>query len=204
MEINGAVEGYTDEAVWTRIIQTLGADTGLLQGKQGKKFILDNLTAFNSAAHFGAWFVLIDLDQDDDCAPELKIRELPHPARYMSFRVAVREVESWLLADRDRIAKCLRVPISLIPELPEDETNPKASIVNLAKSSRSEGLKADLVPSKSGMREVGPGYHRRMVEFAMDPHRGWRPNIAARVSPSLDKCISNLKCVISRYEAGNP
>lgn len=48
--------------------------------------------------------MLVDLDQEFDCAPLLGKDWLPTPAQYMQFRVVVPQIEAWLLADRERFA----------------------------------------------------------------------------------------------------
>ncbi len=61
---------------------------------------------------------------------------MPDPAPYMCFRVAVREVEAWLLADREQIARFLSIARSRVPQSPETLDNPKQRLVELARHSR--------------------------------------------------------------------
>lgn len=111
--ISGAVEGMVDEAVLRRLIKEMGATAGPIYGKNGKSFLLQKVDAYNQAARFAPWVILIDLDHDEDCAPPFRRSCLPDPAPYMSFRVAVREIEAWLLADRESLAKFLSVGVSV-------------------------------------------------------------------------------------------
>src|ERR1035441_9429449 len=70
------------------------------------------------------------------CVPEVLPRWLPAPSRLMRLRVAVRELESWLLADSERIAKFLGVAVAEIPADPDSVPDPKRLMVQLARSSR--------------------------------------------------------------------
>ena len=91
--ISAAVEGILDEVVLRRLIEGLGAFPGSVYGKNGKSFLLEKLNAYNQAARFVPWVILIDLDHDADCAPPFLQSCLPNPAPYMRFRVAVREMK---------------------------------------------------------------------------------------------------------------
>lgn len=123
--ISAAVEGILDEAVFRRMVEDLEAMPGTVYGKLGKSFLLEKLQAYNRAARFSPWVILVDLDHDHDCAPPFKKSCLPNPAPFMCFRIAVREIESWLLADRERMAKFLDVNIHRIPHNPEELDSPK-------------------------------------------------------------------------------
>ena len=108
---SAAVEGPTDEAVLRRVIEHHGATLGTVYGKAGKSALLRQLRGYNQAAGMQPWIVLVDLDHDADCAPPARARWLPQPAPNMLFRIAVREVESWLLADREALASFLGVAL---------------------------------------------------------------------------------------------
>lgn len=56
----------------------------------------------------------------------------------MCFRIAVREVEAWLLADAEQAAGFLAVPLARIPAEPETLPDPKATLIALAGRSRKE------------------------------------------------------------------
>ena len=75
--ICGAVEGMVDEAVLRRLVEEIGAMEGPVYGKNGKLFLLRKLSAYNQAARFAPWIILIDLDDDDDCAPPYRKSCLP-------------------------------------------------------------------------------------------------------------------------------
>jgi hypothetical protein len=133
--------------------------------------------------------VIVDLDTDEDCAPLLCRHWLARPAPGMCFRVAVREVESWLLADRAAFSRFMGVPQARIPLSPDTEPDPKRTIVDLARASRYGAISEDMVPRPGAGRDVGPAYTSRLAEFAS---ANWRPEDAARNSDSLARCIRRL------------
>lgn len=188
-----AVEGDLDEIVVSRLIRLTGGVPGHVYGKKGKAFLLQKLTAYNNAARYSPWLVVVDLDQDADCAPPFALKYLPDPSRSMIFRIAVREIESWIMADRESLAEFLGVKSSWIPGEPEKEEHPKRRMVDIARRSRRKAIREDMVPRPGSGRTVGPAYSSRMMEFIMDPKNGWRPEVAAELSESLFRCLVRLK-----------
>ena len=132
----GAVEGLLDEAVLKRLIAHVGAVPGPMYGKRGKPPLLRQLPGYNRADRFTPWVVLVDLDQDEECAPPFRAVRLAEPAPNMCFRIAVREVEAWLLADSERLAQFLAVPRNAVPANPEALPLPKDVMIQLAQRSR--------------------------------------------------------------------
>jgi hypothetical protein len=82
-----------------------------------------------------------------------------------------------------------------IPAAPENLPNPKQMMVNLARKSRKRAIREDMVPVPGTTARVGPGYTFRIMEFATTL---WRPEVAARVSNSLARCISALQRVTTQ------
>ena len=186
---SAAVEGPTDEVVLRRVIEHYGATLGAVYGKNGKPTLLKQLPGYNHAAQFHPWIVLVDLDQDADCAPPIRAHWLPNPAPNMLFRIAVREVESWLLADRETLASFLGVPLGRVPVQVEALDDPKAALVNIARTSRRRDIRADMVPRDGSGRVVGPAYTSRLIEYSQG---AWRPHVAVRYSDSLARFCTCL------------
>jgi hypothetical protein len=191
--ISAAVEGIVDEAVVRRLIEHVGARPGTVYGKGGKPQLLKNLRGYNEAARHGPWIVLVDLDRDAGCAPPSCSEWLPTVAPQMCFRIAVREVEAWLLADREHLADFLRIPLSHIPLVPESIEDPKQAMVNMARKSRLRAIQKDMVPRAESGRQVGPAYPSRLIEFVENWQKGWRPDVAAGSSGSLSRCLQCLR-----------
>lgn len=185
-----AVEGYTDTPIVQRILEHAGLQAGTVYEVRGKDQIDIRLSGYNNAARFAPWFVLRDLDQDAPCAPDLARTLLPVPSRFMCFRIAVHQVESWLLADAERLALFLGVSAARIPPNPDEIADAKAALVRLARGSTSRAIRQDMVPRPKSGASVGPGYSGRIREFAAGR---WRPRVAATRSASLARCLQALK-----------
>jgi len=190
--VTAAVEGMVDEAVAQRLVEHIGAEIGPVHGRQGKAQLRKNLNAYNQAARYAPWLVLMDPDSEAECGPALRLMLLSNPAPMMRFRIAVREVESWLLADRERFAKFLGVSAAAFPIAPETEPDPKRTVVELARRSKRREIREDIIPRIGSGRSEGPGYASRMMEFALDRKRGWRPDVAASHAESLRRCLAAL------------
>ena len=195
--ISAAVEGSVDEVVVKRLISQAGGVPGEVYGKNGKLPLRARINAYNSAARYRPWIVLVDLNHEANCAPDLCRAWLPTRSSKLCFRVAVREVEAWLLADREHISKFLSISKTRIPLNPELEENPKQVMVNLAAHSRRRNIREEMVPRPGSGREVGPAYTSRLIEFISTSQGGWRPDIAAAYSQSLRRCIECLRRLIS-------
>jgi hypothetical protein len=191
--VSAAVEGLADEAVVRRVVAFAGAEVGTVYGKVGKGRLRQQIQGYNQAARISPWVVLVDLDREQDCAPPLRQAWLPQPAAMMCFRIAVREVEAWLLADRERIAAFLSVSPARVPRAPESLPDPKRFVVELARVSRRRDIREDMVPSPGGGRDVGPAYVSRIVEFT---EKHWHPATAGRNSDSLRRCIGAIKALV--------
>ena len=192
--IQAAVEGIVDEAVLRRLIAHAGGQVGTVYGRSGKPALREKIKGYNNAAHFTPWVVLwvvlVDLDNDADCAPPIRNAWLPVPAPYLCFRIAVREAEAWLMADKQTLASYLRVKANDVPAEPEKLKHPKDAMVNLARGSRRRDVLSDIVPRENSGRRVGPAYASRLVEYAQ---MHWRPEVAAGHAESLRRAIYRLQ-----------
>ena len=108
-DVSIAVEGELDEAVLKKLLASLGIENSRVYGKKGKDHLRENVPRYNQAAQYGKWVVLVDLNNEAECPPLLSTSWLPTRLRNFQFRIAVRAVEAWLLADRKEIARFLRV-----------------------------------------------------------------------------------------------
>ena len=187
--ITAAVEGLVDEAVAKRICTDIGLSLRACYVKNGKQRLDSSLHAYNSAARFGKWLVIRDLDQDAQCPAALNSRLCPNPVRNLCLRVAVRAVESWFPADVASLAAFLAIPSGRIPLNPELLDDPKLKLINLAFHSKKKDIRLDITPADPWRRE-GPAYASRMIEFAL---YHWNPTIAARNSESLARCLAAVQ-----------
>lgn len=195
---SAAVEGIVDEAVARKIVAHVGGQLGEVYGKNGKSTLRKTIRGYNNAAKHAPWLILVDLNSDADCAPALCQDWLAAPASMLCFRVAVPQVEAWLMADPESLASFLSVARSRFPDDPERLPNAKTELVNLVRRSRRQAIRQDMVPREGSGRSEGPSYASRLIEFV---DRQWRPDIAARRADSLRRAIACLKRLIGKFSA---
>ena len=182
-----AVEGVLDERVALRLVTEAGAAMGPVYGRQGKQQLRKQIRGYRNAARHAPWFILVDLDRVG-CPPLLR-REwgVVDGQRGMCFRVAVQAVESWLLADREGLARFLGIARTNIPDRPDTIPDPKRALVDAARRTRRGNVRDAIVPRR-GARE-GPLYTATLGQFVDDQ---WDPAAAAERSPSLASCRRRL------------
>lgn len=194
-EIHYLVEGDTDAAVARRLILACGASPGMERVTRGKAKFRSNLPKYNAAAAHYPWVAIRDLDHDAECAPALVRAALPNANPRMCFRVAVREVEAWLLGDREALARAIGVSTSRVPGHPEVLPDPKREIVNLARHSKKRGVREGLVPIQGSGIPIGPEYAAWIIDFVQsdwDPFRA----IAGNSVPSLGRAVSAIQRLV--------
>ena len=201
--ISAAVEGDVDEAVVRRLVAHVDGQIGDVYGKNGKPALRQRIDGYNNAARYTPWVVLVDLDNDADCAPSIREEWVPAPAPNLCFRIAVREVEAWLMADVQTLARYLSVGLSRISADPETLERPKDAMVDLARRSRRNDIRKDMVPRQKSGRRVGPAYASRLIEYVRDH---WQPDVAAERSESLQRAIHSLQWLVETAgrETGQP
>lgn len=189
--VNALVEGRMDEAVAKRIIEAAGHLPGTVYGRKGVDYLKEKLQGFNKASEGTHYLVLVDLmDTKLSCPPKVVALWLPNRSSSMLFRIVVREVESWILADRENIASFLKISITRVPSRPEEIPDPKRALVNLARKSKSVRLRSALIPDKKSTAQVGKLYTSEMTRFI---ENRWEIESARRNAPSLDRCLKKLK-----------
>ena len=146
--VNLAVEDELSEAVIRRLLShsARGYAIGTAYGKNGFGYLRKTITGWNRAAAGTPFILLTDLDQHE-CPTALIESWLPvarHPN--LIFRVAVREVESWLLADRTNFSGFLGVRHTAMPSPVEGLLDPKAKLVSLASKSRYREIRERVAP----------------------------------------------------------
>lgn len=155
----------------------------------GFGYIKSKIKDFNQAAKGMPFLVLTDLDKEE-CPPKL-IRDWlpvkPHPN--LIFRVAKREVESWVMADRNAFADFLRIPLTKIPINIDDELDdPKAFLVKMARKSKDQEVRNAIVP-QSVTSKMGPDYNARLISFVKDK---WNLERAVQHSDSLKRAVNAI------------
>ena len=164
-----AVEDELSEWVARRAlaVQSRRFAVGPVFGRTGFGYLKKQAGAFNNAAKGCPFLLLTDLDQYA-CPPELIAEWLPVPkhGRFL-LRVAVREVESWLLGDDAGLAKFLRLRSPLSVPAPESLEDPKQTLLGAAMRCPTRLMRDALVwrDDRSGRLIPGPDYTGTLVRF---------------------------------------
>jgi hypothetical protein len=186
-----AVEDELSGAVMRKLISSSGRNFTINRvfNARGNARLKDGMTKFREASRVVPHVILTDLDRCP-CPPELiknwKANQLPPQ---LLFRVAVREVEAWLMADRVGIAAYLHIDISKVPHAPEKEEDPKRTLINLARKSRKRRLSQEIVPEAGSAAKIGVLYNTHFVNFV---NSRWDIEQACLCAPSLARTLSRI------------
>jgi hypothetical protein len=185
------VEDELSGVVLRKLVEQTGKDLSvynvLSMGGFGK--IKTGVRRFKNASHAIPHIVLTDLDRGE-CAPTLlKDWNVDNSTQNLLFRVAVREVEAWLLADREGFAEYLNLPLAKIPQHPEQEDDPKQTLFSLVRKCKKRRLVEDMLPAVGSSASIGPLYNIRMGNFVRD---SWNIQRAIINSDSLSRAIKRI------------
>lgn len=156
--------------------------------------IVNRIDTLNAAAKFGhRVLVLTDLDENQ-CAPtyrqwwENNKGLVAHPN--LIFRIAVKEVEAWALADSKAFAAFFCISEKNITTQPESLSDPKAHLLNLLRGSKSRDIREGCIPAPNQFGKMGPDYNDWLKSFFLNH---WSPHRAAKNSNSLKSAISRIR-----------
>lgn len=200
LPVHLAIEDPLSEAVLRRLLEHSRRNyaVGYAYGRSGYGYLKRTIRNWNRASRWTPFVVLTDLD-NGLCADSLIADWLGADPKHSNlvFRVAVREVESWLLGDRANLARYLGVRPKLIPCDPDTLNDPKLALVDAARSSRSSDIKARVVPNKGSTARQGPDYNACLINFV---HRYWSIDEASANSPSLKRAIDRIRTFEPRWD----
>jgi hypothetical protein len=187
-----ATEDVLSEAVGLKLIATFlrGFEVGLTLGKNGNCYLKSKMAAYCDIAKREPFLLITDLD-NTACAPSLMSSWLGHinPPKNFMFRVAVREVEAWLLADQVAIKPLLGKQHTKVPRNPDSIPNPKEFLLNLAREAPRD-VRRDLLAEHGAIASQGMGYNQRLCDYV---NTSWSPTQAAQRSESLCRVIQRLE-----------
>jgi len=192
MYIQIAAEDPLGRAVMQRIVSDAVPHAELhFTACRGNDYLKQKFSAFATIAqHQNPVVVITDLDQFP-CATALmahwKIRQ-PLPAGLL-FRVAVHEVESWLLADRAGFSKLFGIPQQKLPGTPDSVSDPKELVIQLARSSRLKSIRLGIAPAPGAAASKGFQYNEILTQFVLN---AWDYQAACRNSDSLARAVHRI------------
>jgi hypothetical protein len=191
LHIHIATEDELSEAIAERLVTTFTNYNIHLRLRQGGNgYLRSRLKSFFEIALNSPVLLITDLDQV--VCPTALLNtwgssvNMPMPSN-MLLRIAVREVEAWLLADHVAASSLLRA--SMLTTNPDSLPNPKNELIRLANRADRD-VRNDLVMTRGAVASQGLGYNSRLIQFV---NNDWCPVRACNNSESLRRCVERLK-----------
>lgn len=187
-----ATEDELSEAVGKRLLAEIERFTEadlLLLRRNGSGYLRSRMSNWRQLAQHQPVVLLTDLDRVA-CPGSLLddwFGTLGRPDNFVC-RVAVREIESWLLADHDAI-RLLIGKKGRLPAEPDELLDPKQHLLTLAKQA-SRAVRHDLLKEAGAVAGQGIGYNAHLSAFVK---QSWCPERASQRSPSLRKARIRLQ-----------
>lgn len=184
-----ATEDALSEAVGRQLAAEVQLPIGESLRREGAGYLRRCVPNFCKIAAQRPVFMLTDLDRVS-CASALISTWLgnqPRPPRFV-FRVVVREIESWLLADHRAMSKLFGSRVSKLPDCPDQLEDPKRALLKLAEKANRD-IRDELLVKRDAFASQGLGYNARLSAVVRET---WSPSRAAQLSPSLASARKRL------------
>lgn len=189
--VNTATEDEVSEIVAAKLVREVVPNgvVGLRLRRGGVGYLRSSLPKLYQMAEREHVLLLADLDRQP-CAAGLIAswigdRALPDK---LLFRVPVREIEAWLLADRQGMAALMGVSEASLPPEPDALLDPKQALLNAARNA-GRNIRSELIASRGAVASQGLGYNRVLSEYV---DTGWNIDRAVKRSASLRRAITRL------------
>ena len=195
-----ATEDELSEAMGFRLLQDAVTQlrVDLKLRRRGAGYLRTRMRSWQHMARNGQPIVLLtDLDSTP-CAPQLVRNWLGTASRSdnLVLRVAVREIESWLLADHEGMQTLLGKRCRP-PRLPDELRDPKKTLLELARNGP-RSVREEVVRIDRSIARQGIGYNRCLSEFVATT---WSPVRAEARSPSLLRARRRIDELAARLRA---
>jgi hypothetical protein len=199
MDVALATEDALSEAVGERLISDFASGrlaVSLRLRRNGFGYLKSRLGSFCEIAHRQPVILFTDLDKAE--CPMMLIQSwtqgvsLPNG---LLFRVAVREIESWLLADHDAVIRLFgKKAAGHLPIKPDNADDPKAALIALAVHAPRD-IRGAIVADKRAIASQGILYNTELCRFVKET---WNPKRARKRSPSLNRAILRIEELSNR------
>lgn len=196
-----ATEDQLSEAIALRLISDIPTphQVTFKLGQRGNGYLRSKMESWYQMAQHQVMLVLTDLDRAN-CLVEFRDQWLVtgSPPNLL-LRIAVREIESWVLADHVALRVLLGAK-GVLPAKPDELVDPKQSLLRLAKSA-SRPIRLDLLRTIDGNLAQGLGYNARLSTWV---NNEWSPQRAAERSPSLARARVRLGEAVGAFALSVP
>lgn len=186
-------EDQLSEAVLCRLLEYSKQKVYIYQKIPGNgcDYIKKRIPSYLAASRIVPFVILLDSDKED-CAKRMLDELVPPKSRHDGFllRIAVREVESWLIADHKGFGEFLGINPVLIERQPQTLHDAKEYLINLARKSRKREIVEGIVPQKDTSAKQGPRYNQVLQPFVRNT---WNISAAAKRSESLNRALHAIK-----------
>lgn len=186
-----ATEDVLSEAIGLRLIAEIpiAHSPPMRLRRGGSGYLRSKMDSWRQMAQHQLMVVLTDLDRAN-CLIEFRNQWLgPRLVpENLLFRIAVREVEAWILADHVAM-RALVGTKGVLPTEPDLILDPKQHLLQLAKRAPRD-VRDDLIRAEGANVIQGLGYNSRLAAW-IDTR--WNPERASRLSPSLRRTRIRLR-----------
>jgi len=191
-----AVEDELSAAVMERLIifSERNFTINRVVNTRGNGMLKKKIPIFRAASQTLPHIVLTDLDRCPCSSVLLHDWGATQLPKNLLFRIAVREVEAWLLADKMGVSEFLHIDINKVPDNPETEDDPKQTLINLARKSKKPKLLQGFIPDTSSSAPIGPLYNSCCISFV---NTQWNIMRARQNAPSLDRALLRIATFLS-------
>lgn len=193
-----ATEDELSEALALRLVAEVQTphQVTLRLRKGGFGYLQSRMDSWCQMAQLQVMLVLTDLDRAH-CPIELRDKWMANrvaPASLL-LRVAVKESESWVLADHLGMRELIGEKGVLPPE-PDTLPEPKQVLLGLAKGAP-RSVREELIKTIDGNLSQGLGYNARLTHWV---NTQWSPKRAAERSPSLARARIRIREVAAAFK----
>lgn len=191
-KVDALVEGHLDAAVAARVLEHAGCVLGTVYGIKGIGYIRNKVQQFNEGLDETPLLTMVDYR---DVRPASKcpaqVVQLWVPSRKPNhlFRCVVREMEAWLIGDREGLANFLGVSPARFELAPEKIRSPKNFLLDAISNSRRKRLVQEMVRTSGSTLVEGPMYTAELTRFV---HTEWDLTRAEANCPSLQSCVRRI------------
>ncbi len=193
-----ATEDVLSEAVGIRLIEELKGkfEINHFLRKGGSGYLRSKIQNWKELSRHQCVLLITDLDRKE--CPQLLLNDwlgrTPVPPNLL-IRIAVREIESWILADHQAVQNLMGKAVRISAN-PDELPDPKHYLLGLARKAV-KPVSDELVKIEGAVASQGIGYNALLEKIVREC---WSPERASEHSPSLRRARIRLRELVQRIE----